>query len=97
MAFLIPIDGVPREETPGRGGTFTVAELEHFVGGYLKAIGLDDGRVMFVNEDGNRDGLAVNATATELVAMSGLAPGVSILGPAIVCTRAEIAEDNEEE
>lgn len=97
MAILIPPEGIAHEIEPAHGPAFTLQELQAFVGGYIEAVYLSDGRIMFINEDGKREELPINAIATELARMSGLAPWDQIVGPAIVCTRAEIAEEEPEE
>ena len=95
MALLIPADGEPREVAPANGPTFTLAELQGFVGGYIEAVYLADGRVMFVNEDGKREQLPINHRATIEAVADGarLRPGDVIVGNAIVCTRAEADGD----
>ena len=96
MALLIPARGLPGEVTPAPDGrAFTLAELQGFVGGYIEALYLDDGRVMFLNEDGKRLQLPVNDAATTMMRRR-LQSGDVIVGNVIVCTRREAGEERGE-
>ena len=93
MATLIPIDGQPREVTPADGGPeFTLDELQALVGGYLEALRLDDAYWLVINEEGKLLDLPVNLRATALVRWR-LPADDYIVGPAIVCTTAEMGSD----
>ena len=90
MALLLHANGRAREVAPADGRTFTLEELQAFVGGYIELVYLraPGAAVRFVNEDGKRLGLSVNAQATALVGHL-LIPGDVIVGDAIVVTRDE--------
>jgi hypothetical protein len=88
MATLIPAHGEIRELVPANGRAFTLAELQAIVGGYIEAIGVPDGRLMFLNEDGKRLQLPINNEATARV-RHRLMPGDVIVGDVILCTRRE--------
>lgn len=103
MATLIPSVGAPREVRPQHGTHFTLAELQHLVGGYLEAlhsrtfieaaIGPGEPLIMFLNEDGKRAALPPNDFATALARAGGvLPPGDRIVGDAVLCTWIEAGE-----
>lgn len=83
MAKLLRPDGQHSEITPGDGATFTLAELQHFVGGFIECIELPDGTILIINEEGNIMRMAHNPAASE-------AAGVRIVGPALICEPGEI-------
>jgi hypothetical protein len=57
--------------------------LHEQLGGYAEAIATPDGCIMFVNDAGDRDGLAVNDLASALVPGYGAQLGTVVLaGPA---------------
>jgi hypothetical protein len=94
MAILIPANGDPREVLPKVGPSFDLSELQAFVGGYIEALGLDAGHVMFVNEEGKLTGLPFNYRATVLV-RHVIQRNDFIVGDAIICSRLEAGEDPE--
>jgi hypothetical protein len=94
MATLISSTGEIREIAPANGRAFILAELHAIVGGYIEAIPVPDGRVMFLNEDGKRLALAINHEATVRV-RHWLMPGDVIVGDVVVCTQREAGEDEE--
>lgn len=95
MALFIPAGGEPIAITPGDGPAFSLPELQRLVGGYIEAIAAPDNRIMFLNEDGKREGLAVNRFASALAWASGLPAFDYIVGDVVVCTRIEAGEDRE--
>lgn len=76
-------DGTARDIEPANGQTFTLDELQAFVGGYIEVVGLRDGRYMVVNEDGHRLELRPNAYAS-------LYARQVILGDVVVTTLAAL-------
>lgn len=96
MATLIPANGPTREDTPANGRTYTLAELQAIVGGYIEALRAPDGRLMFVNEDGKRMHLPRNSAATVLM-RPRLLFGDCIVGDAVLCTPLEAGEEPEED
>lgn len=95
MATLIPVDGPVRVVLPANGEAFTLRELQRLVGGDIQLITapaespLGGKRYVVLNEYGKIDGLPVNHEATTRVG-HWLMPGDYIVGPAIVCTWAEL-------
>ena len=92
MATLIPAAGEAREIAPADGQRFSLAELQAMVGGYIEALRAPDGRWLFLNEDGKRLELPVNAAVTQLMALR-LQPGDYIVGDVIICNRIEAGEE----
>ena len=98
MATRITVHGARLEVAPAAGATFTLAELQAVVGGYIEAVYLRDGRVLFCNEDGKRFALAPNLHATILAHEHGaIGRDDFIVGDVIVGTRAEFGGGDEAE
>jgi hypothetical protein len=93
MAQLLQPDGTTTEMRPAHGAEFTLDELQTAVGnGYIEAVYLEGGRVMFVNEDGKRLALSINPQACALAhAAHAIYPTDVIVGPAIICGPEEIS------
>lgn len=94
MAQLIKAYGTTGQTVlPADGTVFTLEELQKIVGGYIEALYLRDGRLMFVNEDGKRLGLPPNPLA-DIIAhqQTGIADNDFIVGNVVICTRAEAGE-----
>ncbi len=64
-----------------KGRTFSLEELQGFVGGLIELTRTNDGRDMYVNEEGKLNGLRLNRKAT-LLYRNGIAD--PIMGDAIV-------------
>ena len=90
MATLITIGGYEFTAHPEDGKAFTLRELQGYVGGYIERIGLPDGTSMYVNEEGVLERLAHNRRASELASPH------YVVGQVIICTDAEIGEDEED-
>jgi hypothetical protein len=95
MAVLMLPDQAPVAVVPANGRTFQLAELQAAVGGYIEAIYLPSGLIMFINEDGKRLDLAPNWRATDLARAAGIAPWDVVVGSAIVCNRTEAGADDD--
>ena len=93
MAFLYPVRGPIQEVHPKDGEVFSLEELQAFVGGWIEHVGLEDGRSMWINEEGKLEGLPWNIAASLLADL----PGDVIVGPALVATNAETGDEDEEE
>jgi hypothetical protein len=97
MAMLIPAPGIAYTVvSPRNARSFTLEELQGFVGGYIEALYPDDGLIMFLNEDGKRLGLPRNMIAT-LMMTGRLYPGDVIVGTVVVCTPVEAGQHEHEE
>jgi len=66
MAILIKEDGTETKVKPANGKTFSLRELQLFVGGYIEQIIIPDGRKMIVNEEGKIKGYNLNTKASTL-------------------------------
>lgn len=98
MAQYIQANGTVTRVTPAYGAAFSLQEMQSYVGGYIEALQLRDGRIMFLNEDGKRLDLAYNAAA-DIVAhqRGGLPPYDHIVGNVLITSRAEAGEDDNNE
>jgi Domain of unknown function (DUF3846) len=82
---------------PASGKAFSLEELQGFVDGYIELLRLEDGRCMFLNEEGKLKHLPPNATANRLAhQLTGIADDDYIVGNVVICSPQE-AGDNEEE
>jgi len=64
MGLLLKADGTKNHVVPKNGKTFSLKEMQGFVGGYIEMLQLQDGRIMWCNEEGKLKGLPVNSLAT---------------------------------
>ncbi len=103
MATLLKASGATVVLTPGNGRSFTLAELQAAVGGYLEVVPTrrtdEAGATLFMvlNEDGKRLRLAVNLTATVLLRELGGGFVDIVVGDVVLATVAEMDEPDEEE
>lgn len=80
----------PIEVAPKNGSTFTLEELQNYVGGYIEIITCENPNYLIVmNEEGKLLGLRKNYFATEF-AGSGIFAGDYIAGCVIICERGMI-------
>ena len=87
MATLYKTTGEIVEVKP-EGKTFTLAELQKLVGGYIELVHTHDGKDMYINEEGKLQMKhAFNLRATELYANNHVDV---IVGDAVVCEYDEI-------
>lgn len=84
-ATLYKHDGTSMSVRPANGKSFSLAELQGFVGGYIESIDLNDGSVMVVNEDGKLCGLPLNTQATDILRSSYKGATDFIVGDALIC------------
>ena len=91
--LLTPGTLSPTPLVPANGQTFTLAELQAAVEGYIEVVRLPHDRYMVVNEDGSRLNLPINRLATVLAAGHVHMDLGGILGPAVVCTWRELEGD----
>jgi len=63
---LYKTDGTIKEIEPKDGKTFSLKELQAYVGGYIDVIQIDDDTIMFINDEGKLDGLEKNENATNI-------------------------------
>ena len=90
MAKLIKPNGEEQEVFPVYGKTFSLEELQSYVGGYIEPLYFGDGRIMFFDEDGKFKNYEVNQKATTMAQQySGIAPWDYIVGTAIITEKHE--------
>ena len=85
MATLIKATGEINEVRPANGKTWSLKELQGFVGGYVEIVRLPANfpQVMVVNEEGTLDGLPANPIASQ----EAMRP---IVGDVLICYSKEI-------
>lgn len=91
MAQLIKPNGEVTEVHPLNGEkTFTLEELQNYVGGDIEPLYFGDGRIMFFDEDGKFKNYEINQKATTMAQQySGIAPWDYIVGTAIITEKHE--------
>lgn len=77
------------EVIPKNGTDFTLEEMQGYVGGYIEIVGLNDGRLLVVNEEGKLDGLPINRGATAIWEANHGRTDI-IVGDALVCDSNEV-------
>jgi hypothetical protein len=94
MATLIHPSGKIEAIMPTNGNAFTANEIHALVDGYLECLTLPDGRLMWLDEEGKLKEKVLNLVATFL-ALDVLQHGDTIVGTAVITTRAEAGEAEE--
>lgn len=88
MATLIKPDGATSQVLPASGESFTLKELQGFVGGYIQVIRV--GSALYVlNEEGKLLGLPANVPATHR-AHDFLFEGDYLCGNVLICEPSEL-------
>ena len=64
MATLIRATGEQMTVKPASGGKFTLEELQGFVSGFIERIDLQNGKAMYINEDGKAMQMKRNISST---------------------------------
>lgn len=90
QALLIKSDETETPIAPANGETFTLDEMQGYVGGFIEIHMLGDGRWIVINEEGIFLDLPPNPTAT-IMAPHLVTGDTGILGDVIVCPRSMIA------
>lgn len=90
MAELLKASGDIKFVSPKKGKTFSLEELQEYVGGYIETIGsLDGDHIMVVNEEGKLMGLPFNYSATIRLVVE-FSKMDHIVGDALICRFDEI-------
>jgi len=90
MALLITTNG-SKAEVSAQGNHFTLDEMYSLLEcSHLEAVYLEDGRIMWIDEEGKFKPHQVNVPATLLLQMSGGMPGDYIAGLALITERNEV-------
>jgi len=88
MATHIKTDRTETEVSPKEGKTFSLKELQAFVGGYIQMVTTKDGKWLVCNEEGKLNGLLFNKKASDLY---GHGDGVDcIVGDVLICDKNEL-------
>jgi hypothetical protein len=96
MATLITPSGKLEAITPTNGVTFTGDELHDLVDGFLECVYLSDSLILWIDEEGKLHGKQPNMVAT-LLALDVLQHDDVIVGTAVLTTRIEAGEDEDEQ
>lgn len=66
MTTHLKADGTEMEVFPANGKTFTLEEMQGYVGGMIEPVRYGRNQTMYVNEEGSLSDLPFNAKATAL-------------------------------
>lgn len=89
MATIYRANGTKEEVTPKNGMDFKLKELQKIVGGVIDIIGLDNGKIMVINDEGKLMYLPINMEATEMY-QSFYNTDDFIVGDVLVCEDEEV-------
>lgn len=89
MATLIKSTGEQMTVKPASGGKFTLEELQGFVSGFIERIDLENGKAMYINEDGKALQMNRNIAATVCLKQRGCLQGDYIAGDAVILDYSE--------
>lgn len=94
MATLIEPSGKTTTVAPKNGTSFSLEELQGFVGGYIEFVSVsDDGKlVLIIDEEGKLKEKPDNEVAT-LKAAGFIRHGDFIVGNALFCTNVEAGDE----
>ena len=84
-ATLYKTDGTIETIQPKNGETFSLEELQKYVGGYIEYVHLKDGKVMVVNEEGKCLELPTNENADKIFHEQYPNSTDWIVGDVVVC------------
>lgn len=94
MALLIKCEDyvTSYEQVKPKGKTYSLEELQKFVGGYIQILYLADRQLcMVVNEEGKIHGLPINPVATRLLKLlTTMCYNDFIVGNVLICGSDEI-------
>lgn len=85
-ATIIYPDGREEKVSPANGNDFSLEEVQKIVGGYIEVVGLSDGNILVLNEEGKLYGLAENPKATAIAhEHKALFPHDYMVGNVLMC------------
>lgn len=86
IAKLYRVESRVEEVIPANGLTFTLEEMQRYVGGYVQVVELHNGNIMVFDEEGKLKGYGMNFSATFIARGSkAIYPSDYIAGNAIIC------------
>lgn len=89
--YIINANGAKTEVTPKSGNSFTLEELQEYVGGYIEIVRLSDKFLMVVNEEGKLLNLPFNSEATDIARQhKAIYPHDMIVGNALIAKESMI-------
>lgn len=100
MAVLYKPNGEMCKVTPINGKSFTLKELQGYVGGYVEMLALNQNMMACFNEEGRLNELLPNRMATAIVDLLRPVPlGASwdLCGNVLIGDNAEFGEEDEDE
>jgi hypothetical protein len=65
-ATLLQVNGLKNRVTPENGKSFSLKELQGYVGGLIEFVYLPDGCSLVINEEGKLEGLEQNDIASDI-------------------------------
>lgn len=82
---------------PENGVNFTLEELQRYVGGYIEALRMKDGKIMWLNEDGKAMQLPVNYIANLIAhSLAHIAHNDCIVGDVLIANATESGDGEPE-
>lgn len=85
MATILRTNGTQEEVSPANGTDFQLDEVKAIVAGWVEVVGLYDGRIMLLNEEGKLQDMLPNQAATILFNQGGRMWYDVIVGDVLVC------------
>ena len=85
---LAKCTGTMQPIRPMNGETFSLEEMQHYVGGHIETVNLGCGKVLIVDEEGKVKGKLPNRIATGWVILSGMQDWIA--GDAMLIDRTHI-------
>jgi hypothetical protein len=86
-ATIIYPDGREEKISPANGNDFSLEEVQKIVGGYIEVVGLSDGNILVLNEEGKLCGLDENPKATVIAhEHKAMFPHDYIVGNVLICS-----------
>lgn len=91
MALLVKVDGSAERVEPKNGASFSLEELQGYVGGYIQIITPKVGERMVINKEGKLMGLPINKQITDIAHIfRAIMPNDFIVGDVLLCKPKEI-------
>lgn len=85
---LAKCTGTLQPISPMNGESYTLTEMQHYVGGYIETVSLSSGKVLIVDEEGKLKGKLPNRIATGWLQEEGIHDWV--VGDAMLIDREHI-------